>query len=63
MPADRRIYRAPVYGDLMTNTHCHTCLIGVMSMRMALSSPLDLAVTLLRVKSRGVKARGALPLG
>jgi hypothetical protein len=56
VPADRRIYRAPAYSDLMANTHCHTCLIDVMSMRMALSSPLDLAVKLLLVKLRGTKA-------
>lgn len=62
MPAGRRIYRAPTYSDLMTNTHCHTCLMGAMSMRMALSSPLDLAVIVVG-EVASVKARVALPLG
>jgi hypothetical protein len=44
VPADRRTYRVPAHSNLMVNIHCHTCLIGAMSMRMALSSPLDLAV-------------------
>lgn len=62
MPAGRRIYRAPAHSDLMANTHCHACLMGAMSMRMALSSPLDLVVIVVG-KVAGVKARVALPLG